>query len=341
MKTFDRQTFSGLTDSMENLSFPTKVIQAGKVALDRAKVAAEQFRAKKFELQKQVLTQWAEHAFLAEKKRIMGENISLLEVLRKSAEAHVQAGSPQSELLKSDVLYQTALNELKSTDAELRRSQAMLNGILLREPQAALFPPKTLPAWRSIPETDDIFLRAAVEKNPELGALAKEVQGRRDALELARMQWIPDINPSFVATGALSQAIGLAVVLPTTISEIRGGIKEAQTLLRESEAMLHQSKSNQAANFIATLIALRNSERETSFLKAVVSPAAKSLLENSRQEYAAGTISYLDYIDSYRTFLDLQLTIARAHTNREKFLAELEALAGVDSETLCQENDHD
>lgn len=44
------------------------------------------------------------------------------------------------------------------------------------------------------------------------------------------MRWIPDLNPSFAFTGNISQALGATVMLPTTIAELRGGIREAEAM---------------------------------------------------------------------------------------------------------------
>src|SRR6266850_390951 len=43
MKTFDRTTVNVGFDPMENLSFPTKVAKAGKVAIDEARAAGKRF----------------------------------------------------------------------------------------------------------------------------------------------------------------------------------------------------------------------------------------------------------------------------------------------------------
>ena len=45
---------------------------------------------------------------------------------------------------------------------------------------------------------------------------------------------------------------------------------------------------------------------------------------------------YLDLIEAQRTLLDVRLTIAESKAAREKSLADLEALAGVDVETLTK-----
>ena len=65
-------------------------------------------------------------------------------------------------------------------------------------------------------------------------------------------------------------------------------------------------------------------------------PAVQQLLSNSRQAYAAGAVTFADMIDSERTYVAVRAMVAEAQVEREKRLAELEALAGVDIETLGQ-----
>jgi outer membrane protein TolC len=81
---------------------------------------------------------------------------------------------------------------------------------------------------------------------------------------------------------------------------------------------------------------MRNAERQTELYRARVVPAVQQLLSNSRQAYAAGTMTFADLIDSERTYVAIRAMVAEAQVGREKRLAELEALAGVDIETLGQ-----
>jgi outer membrane protein TolC len=65
-------------------------------------------------------------------------------------------------------------------------------------------------------------------------------------------------------------------------------------------------------------------------------PLAQQALDSSRRAYSVGTLGFADLIDSQRTLLDVRRMIAEARIEREKRLAELEALAGVDIETLAR-----
>ena len=136
-------------------------------------------------------------------------------------------------------------------------------------------------------------------------------------------------------TGAASQSIGAMLVLPTTIPQIRARIDESRAMLRAADAMLRQARSDRAASFVAALYVLRNSERQAQVFEQAIRPRAEQALAISRQSYTAGSGTFIDLIDSQRTLLEVRLMIAEARIEREKRLAELESLAGVDIETMA------
>jgi outer membrane protein TolC len=149
------------------------------------------------------------------------------------------------------------------------------------------------------------------------------------------MMYIPDINPMASFTGSVSQMVGAMVMLPTNAPRIRGMIDEARAMVRESQAMLRQSHSDRAAAFVAALVGLRNAERQTRVFEETILPRAEQTLSSSRQAYSTGTGTFIELVDAQRTLLDVRLLIVEARAEREKRLAELEELAGVDIETLA------
>jgi len=334
MKTFDRMTFSARFDAMENLALPPKVAQAGKVALDEARVAGERFRTAKFNLQERVLGAWAEYWLLVERGRILDEQVQLLRGVFDTARARVQAGGPQEDLLRAEIEVATAEDALLTTEADIEARRAGLNALLARQPDALLAAPPNLPEPRALTVSDADLILMAAGANPELAALAREVEGRADALELARLQWLPDINPSAAFTGGAAQVIGAMIMLPTTVVEIRGTINEAQAMVRATEASLRQATHDRASEFVAALVSLRDSERRADLFETRVLPVADRASDNVRASYSAGRAGYLDLIEAQRILLDVRLMIAEARAMREQRLAELERLAGVDVESL-------
>ena len=336
MKAWDRTTIGVGFDPSMNLSLPIKARTAGRIALDTAREAGEKFRAVKFELQRKVLSAYLELSLTEEFIRIDRENLRLLKLVSASAADRAEAGGPMQDLLKALIEAQTAENELASLGAKVGSMRGMLNGMLARDANAPLSLPPNLPSPRLVAADDSQLIAMAVAQNPELAGLAQQVAGRSDAVELARLAYLPDFGPSASITGSLSQSLGTMVMLPTKAPAIRAAIDEAQSMLRSSEAMLRQTRQDRAASFVASLYLMRNAERQTQFLRQRLLPATQQLVSSSRNAYAGGTIGFADLIDSERTLLTVRRMVTEAQVEREERLAELEALAGVDIETQGQ-----
>ncbi|HEY8666699.1 MAG TPA: TolC family protein [Tepidisphaeraceae bacterium] len=335
MKAWNRTTISAGFDPAMNLSLPVKTRQAGKVAFETARAAGYRFGGAKFELQRKVLVAYLDLALMEEKIRIGRDNVALLKLLTETASNRLQAGGPQQDLLKAQIEYRLAENELATMEADAQSMRAMLNGMLARRADAPLTLPSALPAPRPLAADDAALIAVATDQNPELSALARDVAGRKNALELARMAYLPDVNPVAGFTGDVSKFLGAMVMVPTTIPMIRGQINEARAMLRSAEAMARQTRSDRAASFVAALIAMRNAERQVALFRERILPAAQQVLNSSRQAYTAGSVGFADLIDSQRTLLEVRQMIAESRIERERRLAELEALAGVDIETLA------
>jgi len=332
MKSFDRMTFSaGLMDAS---ALPNKTYASAKVAWRDAQAAGERFRAAKFDLQMKVLQSWADYALQAERIRIQQQNLELLRLVANTAASRVRAGASQQEQLRADVAFRTADNELATARATLEQQRARLNGLLMRGADASLVPLASMPTGRPLPMDDQTLIAASVSNSPDLAALGHDRESREAAIQRARLEYLPEINPMAVLTGSLSQSIGAAVVLPTQLPKINAMVAEARSDLRRVEMSLAQAKSDRSARFLATLFALRDAERRGQVFESDIVPLAERTVQLSRQGYAAGASTYIDLIDAQRTLLDARLMAAEARTVREKMLAELEALAGMDIEAI-------
>jgi outer membrane protein TolC len=187
---------------------------------------------------------------------------------------------------------------------------------------------------RAVAADDARLIAVAVDQNPELAGLARQVAGRIDAIELARLAYLPDLVPSASITGSISQVVGAMIMLPTKMPAIRAAIEEAESMVRSAKAMLRQTGKDGAASFVANLYIMRNAERQTELYQRRVMPGAEQLVSRSQNAYAADAVGFADLIDSERMLISIRRMVAQAQIKREKRLAELEALAGVDIETL-------
>lgn len=334
LKAWDRTTIGGGFDPSMNLSLPIKVEKAGEVALEGARQASEKLRATKFDIQRKVLSAYFDLALAEEKVRIERDNLRLLRLVAESAASRGQAGGPLQDLLKAQIESQMAENELANLEAEAKSMRSMLNGMLARDANAPLRLPPRLPSPRPVSADDAQLIALGVEQNPELAGLARQVAGRKNAIELAKLAYLPDFVPSGSVTGDVSKVVSTMVMLPTKLPAIRAAIVEAEAMTRSSEAMLRQVKQDRAASFVANLYIMRNAERQERLYRGRVLPSAEQLITSSRSDYAAGTVAFADLIDSQRMLIAVRRSIAQVAIEREKRLAEIEALAGVDIETL-------
>lgn len=334
MKAWNRTTISASFDQAMMLKLPQKVQEAAKVALAEAQATGLKFEQLKFEIQRKVLGAYLDYALMAEELRLADENLRVLKLLSETAANRLRAGGSQQDLVKAQTQVRMAEADRVSMQAKLSAMGAMLAGMVALPPENPLPVPKALPKPRPMPADDWRILAVAVDLNRDLASLAKRVEGRRDAVTLAKLAYFPDINPSAAFTGNVSQAVGMMVSIPTNLPMIEAQIRESKAMLASSEAMLRQAKADRAAQVVAMLITARQAEAQTKLLQEAVLPGTRRALDLTRQTYVAGGASFVELLDAQRTLLEVRRTIAQAQIAHDKALAELECLVCVDLETL-------
>ncbi|MGH7785427.1 MAG: TolC family protein, partial [Candidatus Binatia bacterium] len=117
LKGWDATSLSLGFDPMQNLSFPTKVVAAGRVAYQDARAAGWRFAAAKFALQRRVLDAYFDYALQAERVRLQRQQLSLIGFAADTAVARVAGGMPQQDLLTAEVERRHAEHALRDLEA--------------------------------------------------------------------------------------------------------------------------------------------------------------------------------------------------------------------------------
>lgn len=333
MKSFDRSSFDLGFDPMVNLSFPSKAIKAGEAALEEAKAKGEALTAKKFALQEEILSSWAEYEGLSQKIKLAEEKVSLLELSNRSILAEVIGGQSQKDFLTVRLGAAQTKNEIEALEAKLLSARAVLNARLALEPNSPLNVPKQIET-RPLTVDDLSLIKASVANNPELLSLVHEADGKRYSLELARQQWIPDFNPTAMFTGSVEQSLGVGVVLPTAVAKIRAEVDKAEATLNSNLAALRQAKLDKGASFVATLLLVRDLERQTVLYNSTLLPTAQQLADSVAASYSTGVVKITDLIEAHLNLLEVKNGLIEVEVEKAKSLAKLEALMGVDIETF-------
>ena len=332
LKAWDRSTLRLGIDPMQNLSFPTKVLAKGKVALADAQAAGDRFRAVKLRVQRDVLTAWYDYALAAEQLRIARETASLASLGGDVALARAAAGDGQEAALEALTGQARADDAVHALEAAVVGARTRVNAAAGRASDAPLAAPE-LPAPRPLPD-DPLVVAAGVRNNPELAALERERAGRTAAVSAARQEYIPDVNPFVGLEGSMAQFAGLALSLPARIAMIRGQIAESRAMASRADAMARQGERDRLADFLEALAMLRAAERRGALYESRIVPLTTQLVASARAAYEGGRLELPMLIEAERGALEAHAMLAEMRVERERQLVSLEALGGFDAETL-------
>lgn len=337
MKSFDRSTFSAGVDSMQNLSFPGKTMAAGRGAQARARAAGERFRASKFSLQRSVLDAWLDLVLAAEAQRLASDAKAASAVGTASASATGPVAMPGRG---ADAAMQEATRDAEAirADAAVRKARVTLAALVGVNDPDAIPVPTRLPEARALSLSRAAILDAAAEAPTVKQALRSREAAVADS-DLARLQWIPNVNPTAMATGTIEQSVGAMVMLPTRIVAIRAGIASARAMRAAAGAALLQAHRDARARAEAALVAARSEEDARDLLAHRILPLAMVASASAREAWASGNGELDAAIEAADLEREARRDLAMAAVERERALAMLEETLGADLEALAQRHD--
>jgi outer membrane protein TolC len=338
MKSFDRTTFTLGFDPSMNLSLPAKVSQQARVALDEARAAGERLRVTKFDLQRRVLFAWSDYTSRARSIAAVRSDVETLGLLESTAGAAVRSGGTQESVMRARIELEQAQRRLRDLESEQEVARASLNAMLARAPEAPLTPSLTADARRNTDVTDAALVNAAADMFPEVAVSVHELEGRQDALELARRQWFPDISPTFLFTGTVAQAIGAMITLPTMAPAIQAGIRVAEADVHASEALLRQKRADRIGEYVGLLVALRRAQERTAWIEGTLKPTIVALTDLRRRAYEAGAGDLAAVLEARRLLSEAEIAWAESVAQSERALVDIECCLGADIERIENAN---
>jgi outer membrane protein TolC len=328
----DQTTLSAGNDPMADIALPSKLGTAARLALENARAAGWRFRKAQYDLRSKVLSAFYDYALSAELIRLEQSNAELLKTTVMVVEARNRAGAAgQQDLLKSRNELDLSRNEIANMQARLPSERAALNALLSRPPDAPLPVPTAMPAPVPLAGTDRDILALAARRNPELSALADDVNGRKAGVTLAKLQYLPDFSVTVGSDLAgVGQSLAGMVTVPLLRYEaIRAAVEQAEANLRASEAMRRQAANDLGARVVMDLATVRDADRQLELFDHTVLPRARQAVTVARSSYEAARSSLLDLLDAQRSLITIERLVVNLRATRERRLADLEATATV------------
>jgi cobalt-zinc-cadmium efflux system outer membrane protein len=319
-----------------------KLSLAGDVATQAALAAQQRYEAVTLKLFAEVADAYYEHYYLSRSIAVTRENVELFTHLEQVARTRYQAATgSHPDVIRAQVELGKLEDQLK-TLLDLRGPVvARLNAVLNRPVEAELPEPRAFELSK-LSASDSTLLASLENENPQIKALGFEAGRYRQAAELAKKQYAPDVTlglnyidvarsdlaDRFSDNGRDAVGVMLSLNIPLWHNKYSAAVREAQ---ENRVATLHEKTD--ATNRLQSQLKLalyrfRDAERKADLYGNALIPKAEESLKVTEQSFEAGQASFLDLVDAQRTYLEFELAYARAKADHEQSLARIKMLVG-------------
>jgi len=305
-----------------------------------ADVARAQLAAVELEVIAQVKRTYYELYFIQRTISITEENRKLLLDFVRIADSKYRTGTAsQQDVLRAQVEVSDLDNQLIRLRQQLDSSQAKLARLLHISPNT---PIRALeePLQDRIPEDLERLFQQAIADRPELHAQLAAVRRGRRNVDLARLDYFPDLTAgvtwigtstaglSPVANGEDPVLLGLSINVPIYRKRLEAKVREA-----ESEVMAttrqYDSMRDRTAESVKDLYVQATSQYDlVRLFRDDIIPKSEQTLEVSQADYRVGDVDFLTLIDNWERLLRFRIAYHRIEAQLQQTLAALERVAG-------------
>jgi outer membrane protein, heavy metal efflux system len=309
-------------------------------------VARARLAAAELEVIEQVKQAYYELYFIQRAIGITEDNRRLLLDFVHIAESKYRTGrASQQDVLRAQVEISNLDNQLIRLRQQLDSSQAKLARLMHISPDT---PVRALgqPPQQQIPHDLQRLYEQAVAAQPELHAQLAAVQRERHSVDLARLEYYPDLTAgatwigtstsgiSPVANGEDPVLLGFSVNVPIYRTRLDAGVREAESRVVASTRQ-YDSLLDRTAESVKDLYTRAISQYDlVKLFHDDIIPKAEQALEISRSDYQVGELDFLTVIDNWQQLLRFQIAYHRVESQLQQTLAALERIVGGQLQTV-------
>ena len=264
----------------------------------------------------------------------------LLGEIRDVANTRYKAGrTSQQDVLRADLEISQVENELIQLRQQLTSGQARLARLLHVAPQTRVLAVSRLEPEQA-PRDLEWLQHQAVTARPELHAQLAAIQRDRQAAELARLDYKPDVTLGMswidVSSAGLSPisngrdaflltaGVNLPIYGKRLDSSVRSAEAKAVSSAREYDALRDGTLEE-----VTDLFAQAKSQQAMLILfQEDILPKSRQTLEVSSRAYNVGEVDFLQLIDNWRQLLRYELNFRRLEASLRQTLADIERVVG-------------
>lgn len=318
----------------QKLPWPGTLRLRGRVAEHESEAAGNDVQTLRRQLTVEAARGYYEYYYLHRAIQINRANLQLLGEFQRIAETKYAAGAvTKQDPLQAEVERYHLEHQLISLERMRRVSQARLNTLLHRAPEATLPPPpEQLDRPRALPDASTLRDRA-VNARPELQSLAQRLEAKRAARELARKEYYPDVTVMGVYNSMWDVnehrwMIGAGINVPLQLDRRRGAEAEALAEATRIAAELAAGVDRVTFEVAEAYEMLVESQHVVHLYEGKFLPVAEENLQAARAGYETGKGDFLALLTAERNLLLVQLAHEQAMSEYHRRWAELERAVG-------------
>lgn len=273
--------------------------------------------------------------YLAERQlQINAQNRLAAKEFRDSAQVKYENNQvTQLDVIQADV----ELADLRRRQIELERMRrvavARINTLLLRVADGPLPPsPQSLPQEVELPRADALH-QMALERRPDLAAIAARVRAEQAAVDLARLQYYPDVEffgryDAFWQESELQAAAGMNFNVPMYHRRLNAAVSESQFRLSQRRAEYRQRVLDIQYEVQSAYEQVEEARQTVELYHTSYLPLAEQNLTLARADYDVGKGTYLNLVMAQRQLFAVRDQHEQALTDYHRRMAELERVVG-------------
>ncbi len=324
-------------DVSQTIPFPGKLGLKRKAQTHEAKREFEIYQAKRAEILEKVKAAFYRYYLTSRQADIFEESTRLLQHFSAVAESKYSVDEiSAADVLKAQLEYAKTMNVLITLKQEKEASRSELAALLGRESGEFLGIPLE-PVLPNQELTYEKLESIGLTERPEIHAAEHHVEHTKSELQAVRTDFLPDPTVQYTRRtfdGGEASDDNI-VMVKFNVPELwfwRQGslVHAAQKAKEEAEWELKSVNNMTRSDLKLILVRIQTEKRSLDLYRTTLIPQTDSVLQVSLAGYEAGTIGFLDLLDSERSWLALQAEYCESLAKYWTYVASLERLIGKD-----------
>jgi outer membrane protein, heavy metal efflux system len=318
----------------QKLPWPGKRSLAKDAAVADAAVMRGELRAAQLEVA-MLASQLYDDAYLNARAREVNEQHRVLvEQMKKVAEARLASGRGSTQdALQAEVELGNLEHDRVMLETERITVAARINGLLHRDPEAALPPPPPELALPSAPATVASLAQLAVEGRPQRATAEARIHADETRVRIAERAYYPDVEVmgSYDSTWDLPEhrwMVGVAIDLPIQRSKRDADVEAARARVAQAQATRDRTVDDIRVDVTRAHRELEESVHAVHLYDTRLLPAARAQVEAALAGFTTGQNDFPVVISAERGLREVELAAFRARADAWRRAAALDRAIG-------------